>query len=174
MRDPSADLLLVTTTSALGRSSTYNRLKDRDGQLAFRSVGFTRGTGDFHLSGPLYDQLRAFAGSLVESSDTYRNDRWGGTGFRNRRETLQRALDGLGLNGDGMRVHGIRREVFVAPLAGNAREILAGGQSEAAWYERSTEQVATWWRDRWAAPRARECDLDFDPDSWRLWSDPPT
>ena len=42
-------LALLTTASALGRSSLYNRL-DYRGQPVFQSVGFTRGSGEFHFS----------------------------------------------------------------------------------------------------------------------------
>ena len=50
-------LALLTTTSALGRSSLYNRLRYRE-LPAFRSVGFTRGFGDFHFSNGIYGDLR--------------------------------------------------------------------------------------------------------------------
>jgi hypothetical protein len=46
-RDPNAQLAMITTTSALGRSSVYNRLVYPDGGLAFQPVGYTRGSGDF-------------------------------------------------------------------------------------------------------------------------------
>jgi len=51
----SANLSLVTTTSALGRSSVYNRLV-LDGQHVFRSIGFTSGWGHFHISTKLFAQ----------------------------------------------------------------------------------------------------------------------
>ncbi len=53
-RDPKAKLALITTSSALGRSSIYNRVTRPDKRLAWEPVGFTAGTGDFHLSGSLY------------------------------------------------------------------------------------------------------------------------
>ena len=42
-------LALITTTSALGRSSLYNRLKFGK-RLVFESVGFTGGWGEFRGS----------------------------------------------------------------------------------------------------------------------------
>ncbi len=45
-RDP--HLALITTTSALGRSSIYNRVKYRK-RLVMESVGFTSGWGEFHF-----------------------------------------------------------------------------------------------------------------------------
>jgi hypothetical protein len=53
-------LALLTTTSALGRSSMYNRLRYQD-EPVFQSVGFTQGSGEFHFSNGFYDDLRHFA-----------------------------------------------------------------------------------------------------------------
>jgi hypothetical protein len=44
-RTSDGSLALLTTTSALGRSSLYNRLSFRE-RLLYQRVGFTRGTGD--------------------------------------------------------------------------------------------------------------------------------
>ena len=38
----------ITTTSALGRSSMYNRLKYGD-RLLYQKVGYTKGFGEFHF-----------------------------------------------------------------------------------------------------------------------------
>jgi hypothetical protein len=113
-RDPDAHLVLVTTTSALGRSSIYNRLRHQDGSPAYWPIGYTSGSGDFHLSGPIYDELAALAADHYSS--TARHERWGGDGFRNRREVLQRALALLGFDSEALRVHGVRRQVLAAPL----------------------------------------------------------
>ena len=43
-----ARLLAVTTTSSMGRSSVYNRLK-LGGTEYFRSIGYTKGWGHFHI-----------------------------------------------------------------------------------------------------------------------------
>ena len=53
-------LALVTTTSALGRSSLYNRLS-YDGRRLYERVGWTRGSGEFHFSNGLYADLVAYA-----------------------------------------------------------------------------------------------------------------
>ncbi len=49
-------LALITTASALGRSSIYNRLRFRD-QEVFLSTGYTTGSGEFHLSSGVYKDL---------------------------------------------------------------------------------------------------------------------
>src|SRR5439155_16108546 len=50
-------LALITATSALGRSSIYNRLKFDDIDV-FHPVGFTEGYGHFHLANGTYARLR--------------------------------------------------------------------------------------------------------------------
>ena len=52
-------LVLLTTTSALGRSSIYNRLFIPDGPRFLR-IGTTKGFGHFHLSGELFESLRGY------------------------------------------------------------------------------------------------------------------
>ena len=61
-------LALLTTTSALGRSSLYNRLRYRNLPV-FRSVGFTRGFGGFHFSNGIYGALRQFAVEHCKASE---------------------------------------------------------------------------------------------------------
>jgi hypothetical protein len=169
-RDPKARLALITTSSALGRSSIYNRITRRDKILAWEPVGFTAGTGDFHLSGNLYRELVDYASSIVAEGHTHRHERWPGEGFRNRREVLQRALEALDLPSRQLRVHGIQRQVFVAPLARNAKEFLRGEDKRLDWQCLAPRELALYWRERWAIPRVeREGLPEFDSESWRLW-----
>src|SRR5207244_82413 len=53
-------LAMIATTSALGRSSIYNRLRFRDRPLML-PVGFTSGWGEFHFTNGAYSQLRDYA-----------------------------------------------------------------------------------------------------------------
>jgi hypothetical protein len=169
-RDPKAKLALVTTSSALGRSSIYNRVTWPDKRLAWEPVGFTAGTGDFHLSGSLYRELVDYVSSTVPEGYTHRHERWPGEGFRNRREVLQRALEALDLPSRQLRVHGIQRQVFVAPLARNAKEFLCGADKRLDWQCLAPRELALYWRERWAVSRVeREGLPEFDPESWRLW-----
>ncbi len=169
-RDPKAKLALITTSSALGRSSIYNRVTRPDKRLAWEPVGFTAGTGDFHLSGSLYRELVDYASTTVSEGHTHRHERWTGEGFRNRREVLQRALEALGLPSRQLRVHGIQREVFAAPLARNVKEFLCGTDRRLDWQCLATRELSLYWRKRWAIPRVeREGLPEFDRESWRLW-----
>lgn len=54
-----ARLLAVTTSSSMGRSSVYNRLK-LDGAEYFRSIGYTGGWGHFHIPDGLFAELRDY------------------------------------------------------------------------------------------------------------------
>ena len=184
-RDPDAHLALVTTSSALGRSSVYSRLyrphdpttvtaqNDSRAPLAFEPVGFTQGTGDFHFSGSIYEELAEFARTLGnDGGPSHRHERWTGGGFRNRREVIQRSLEGLGLDSRALRTHGVKRQVFLNPLAENAYAWLRGEDQQLRWQTHTTEELGEWWKTRWALPRAAR-DVrwrSFEPASWRLFT----
>jgi hypothetical protein len=168
--DPNAQLAFVSTSSALGRSSVYNRVKRADGTLAMRSIGYTKGSGDFHYSGAIYDDLAALAMKHTEKGVSHRHANWG-TGFRNRREVVQRALRVLGLDPNRMRVHGVLREVFISELAHNSFAWLRGDDTELDWKTLDQDEIGRWWRGRWAVPRSESRDTwkSFDVDDWRLY-----
>ena len=159
-------LALLTTTSALGRSSLYNRLRYGDDHV-YQSVGFTCGSGDFHFSNGFYDDLRDFA---LEHCDATAKHRLWGDGFRNRRELVRKTLPLLGLS-SGLLYHGIRREIFAAPLATNTAEFLRGDHQRLRRYGRTVADLFEWFRDRWLLPRAARDDRyrAFDPEDYRLW-----
>ncbi|WDT93020.1 DUF4338 domain-containing protein [Thermoleophilum album] len=159
-------LTLITTTSALGRSSLYNRLRFGD-RLLYQSVGFTKGSGEFHFSNGLYEAITDFAKRHCEP--TAKQEHWG-RGFRNRREVIKKCLRRVGLSGDWL-YHGIEREVFVVPLAANCREFLRGEHSRLQWYLHSEGQMFEYFRERWMLPRARRDQRyrTFEAESYRLW-----
>lgn len=159
-------LSLITTTSALGRSSVYNRLRLR-GRLLYQSVGFTKGSGEFHFSNGLYGMLTEFAEANCEP--TAKQEKWG-TGFRNRREVIRKCLVALGLSSQWS-YHGIGREVFVVPLARNTREFLRGHHSRLLWHHQSEAQLFDYFRERWMEPRAA-WDKRFQSwrrEQWAVW-----
>jgi hypothetical protein len=160
-------LALVTTTSALGRSSIYNRLRI-DGELLLESVGFTAGSGEFHFANGLYAELIAYAREHLEP--TAKHGRWG-NGWRNRREVVRRSLLHLGLPPE-MVYHGVERELFVAPLATNTRSFLRGEHERLRWRTRRVEDLFESFRERWLLPRASRDGSyrDFDRESLRVWT----
>jgi hypothetical protein len=159
-------LALVTTTSALGRSSIYNRLRV-DGRLVYESVGFTRGSGEFHFSNGLYADIRRFA--EANCAATAKQERWG-SGFRSRREVIRKSLVALGLPADWL-YHGLQREVFAVPLAANAKALLRGDAKAPRWLHATVAEMGAFAKARWMLPRAERDGRyrGFDPESLRLW-----
>lgn len=163
-------LAMITTTSALGRSSVYNRLR-LGARLLYQSVGLTKGSGEFHFSNGLYGAIVEYADAHCEP--TAKQKRWG-TGFRNRREVLRKCLPALGLSSNWV-YHGIEREVFVIPLARNTREFLRGDHTRLLWYQHSEAEMFDYFRDRWMLPRV-SWDKRFKAWSkteWALWLEKP-
>ncbi len=162
-----AYLVGLTTASALGRSSLYNRVTFK-GRKVFESVGFTGGWGEFHFSDGVYERLTDFASE--HCVPTAKQEKWGG-GFRNRRELVRKALAKLGFS-QHLLNHGIQRELFVAPLALNAREFLRGEHKRPRYYKMSFDDVAAFWKERWLLPRAErdQSYLAFKKADWLLWS----
>ncbi len=162
-------LALITTASALGRSSLYNRIRFGERKL-FISAGFTSGSGEFHFSNGIYPDLLDFARS--HCAPTAKHERWG-NGWRSRRELVRSVLPQLGLSRE-LVYHGIRREIFVVPLAENVREFLQGDDAKLITYPMSAGEISSWFKERWLLPRASR-DMryrDFDPESLRLWDKP--
>ena len=148
-RKNSGNLVLLTTLSAFGKSSVYDRIKLPNGQR-FISVGYSQGWGEFHFNGPLYDQLSA----LVEKhygGKTYKNSKWGG-GVRNKREVVQKALRLLDLPRDLLK-HGISREVFLVPLATNFHDFLIK-DATIKYYDWDINEVSDYMTNRWVVPRS--------------------
>lgn len=161
-------LVLLTTTSALGRSSLYNRVRFK-GRIVYESIGFTRGWGEFHFSDGVYERLTNFAERHCEP--TAKQEKWG-KGFRNRRELVRKALSSVGLS-PAMMNHGIGREVFVAKFARNARSFLRGETRTPFYYRLPFDAIAEFWKERWLLPRAErdQSYREFDAADWRLWSE---
>ncbi len=154
-----AELCLVTTTSALGRSSLYNRLR-LEGKTLFFSIGFTSGWGHFHIPDALFAQMRLYLEKLDdEYSDNYRF----GDGPNWKLRAVRKVLSKVGLDPDLMR-HGIPREVFVCPLASNARQFLTGKAEKPNFKGlKSVAEISPLALDRWVVPRAKR------RPEFRLW-----
>jgi hypothetical protein len=161
-------LALITTTSALGRSSLYNRLSF-DGRRLFVSAGFTEGYGEFHFTNGVYGAISNYARNVCQPTE--RNVLWGGDGFRNRREVIRKSLMSLGLTSE-MVYHGVQREFFVVPVASNAVEYLCGRHTSLRPTVYSVIELFAYFRERWLLPRADRDQRyrDFETESYRLWS----
>jgi len=145
-----ARLLAVTTSSSMGRSSVYNRLK-LGGVEYFRSIGYTGGWGHFHIPDGLFAELRDY---LREIGHPYADKHRFGQGPNWRMRTTRVALETLGFEDDMLR-HGIQREVFISQLADNALKVLHSGRGRPNLSSLlSAEEVARLAVERWMLPRS--------------------
>lgn len=146
-----ARLLAITTTSSMGRSSVYNRLK-LDGIQYLKSIGYTGGWGHFHIPDWLFSELRDY---LREIDHTYADQHGFGQGPNWRLRTTRAALSALGFKDDLMR-HGIQREVFICQLANNATKIMQTGKGQPDLTSLlSAKDIAEQAVERWMIPRSR-------------------
>ena len=67
--------------------------------------------------------------------------------------------------------HGVKREIFVIPMAKNTQKFLCGSDKELSYYGWSEENLFEWFKDRWLLPRAvRDSSyLNYDSSDYRLW-----
>ena len=143
-------LVLVTTTSALGRSSVYNRLS-LEQKPYLTPIGFTAGWGHFHVPDDLFNDMRKL---LHQRGHQYAGNHQFGQGPNWRLRTIRAALEALGENPSILQ-HGIRREVFVCRLAKNADRFLRGEVTRPLYTDlKSTSEVASLALARWIVPRS--------------------
>jgi hypothetical protein len=145
-----ASLVAITTTSALGKSAVYNRLR-LNGLPYLTPLGFTSGFGHFHFPQALFEEMREY---LRAKKHGYASNHGYGEGPNWRLRTIRQTLTLLGLDPELVR-HGLSREVFVSCLADNALEILRGKRKRPK-YESllSVAEVTQLALNRWIRPRA--------------------
>ena len=149
-QEKKARLLAVTTSSSMGRSSVYNRLK-LGGVEYFKSIGYTGGWGHFHIPDGLFAELRDY---LREIGHAYADKHRFGQGPNWKMRTTRVALHALGFEDDMLR-HGIQREVFISELAGNALKVLHSGRGRPNLSSLlSADDVASLAVERWMLPRS--------------------
>ena len=145
-----ARLVLLTTTSALGRSSLYNRLAIPQGPRFIR-IGETRGFGHFHLSGEVFRLMRMYLDSI---GHPYANGHRFGMGPNWKIRVARVALDKIGLPADDILNHGITREVYAVPLAKNWNKILLGEHKNLRSCVLPASEIIKFCLNRWIIPRA--------------------
>jgi len=150
-----AHLVALTTTSAFGRSSLYNRLKYNSEPIAI-SIGYTEGYGTFHLE-PLYPLLREYLEAQGISTRGGYN-----VGPRIKWQTCVRALERLGLSKMLLK-HTVRREAFLFPLIHNLDDYMEGRVDKPVYKDLPFADLAAYWRRRWLLPRVTRVD------GWREW-----
>lgn len=139
-------LVAITTTSAFGRSSQYNRLSYGD-RLIAEPIGYTKGYGMLHLE-HLYPRMCQF----LESHGSLTPNGYG-NGPKVRWQNVTKVLQHLNLPLH-LLAHGVQREVYLF----NLTQDLEGGMGGGSFGEPlrlSVEEFASHWRQRWALPRAK-------------------
>ena len=157
-------LAAITTASALGKSSVYDRIKI-PGTSGFLHVGWSKGSGEFQFFNGVYDEL--FKLSHKDASKL-KNMKWG-TGVRNRRTVIRTGLKILELPTE-LLYHNIRRELFVIPLGNKSLDYLRGESEQIRYYRKSTEELSEHAIKRWVLPRSnrRSEYLDFKKETYSL------
>lgn len=139
-------LVALTTTSAYGRSSIYNRLKFEQYLIA-KSIGYTSGSGNIHLES-VYPKIV----ELLKEKNLYHGGGYG-NGPKPRWQNLARAFSLLGLPAKQIS-HGLKREVFLYSLVNNLNQGMAGGDFGNN-VSLNSHEYADFWKKRWALPRSQ-------------------
>lgn len=142
-------LALVTVTSALGRSSLYNRVK-LPGLVNLIRLGTTTGWGHFQVPDSIFSQMREL---LALEGHVYADGHGFGQGANWRIRVIREAVRRIGLD-EGLLRHGIRREVFALPLASNFREYLLDERADCEIDRPKASEISAACLDRWVIPRA--------------------
>jgi len=150
-----ARLLFVTTTSAYGKSSMYDRIRYKEDEIG-EAIGFTSGTGTFHIPEDVYQDLIKFM--AAQGKDVSRGF---GTGPSRK---LRLTYEGLQLLGIGRLItHNVRRSIYVFFTVNNFSDIVKH-EAEPEWKDYSFSNLFKYWHKRYCLPRAERIDRwrDFD------------
>ena len=155
-----AKLIAVTTSSSLGKSSVYNRLK-LDDTMYFRPLGYTEGFGHFQIPQQLFEEMRRYLESIKHP---YANRNEFGNGPNWRLRAIRKCLEDIGFNANILQ-HNLKREVFICPLASNYREILQGKKIQPSWDRLlPISKISKHAIARWIVPRSET------RTEWSVWN----
>ncbi|NQE04947.1 hypothetical protein C5S32_03655 [ANME-1 cluster archaeon GoMg1] len=144
-------LALLTTSSALGKSSIYDRIRYND-RVLYQRIGESEGWGHFHLNHGLFGALRFYLEEVKEGKVL--GNRFGeGPNWKIR--TAKAALSQIGLPGNILK-HGIKREVYGIPLACNFKDFLMGKETNLESFDLAFDDLASYWKERWLKGRAKK------------------
>ena len=157
-------LALITTASAFGKSSVYDRIKIYNGPEMLHA-GWSSGAGEFHLFSDFYEQLTTLVREEVKQR---KNPLWG-TGIRNKRVVISAALDKLNLPRD-LLYHNVKRELFAMPLGRRSFEFLRGEIKIVGYYDINQHEIVDFVKNRWIIPRSlrNKSYLEFKKEQYSL------
>lgn len=140
-----SDLLFITTTSAFGRSSIYNRINYNGDRIA-EKLGYTEGYGSFQIPDDLYQEFLKY---LSDCGDNI--ERGYGHGPSRKLKLINLACRRLGVA--NYSYHGLKREYYCFPFVSNLHDVIAGTEAP-HWKDYLFAQLFEFWRTRWMIPRA--------------------
>ena len=133
-----ARLLFITTTGAYGKSPVYNRLDN------CKFIGWSHGSGSFHISNALYEELIIFL-----RKNGYKAGRAFGHGASTKIKNISLAMRLLGFKNGAQ--HGAKRAVYLFSFVKNLKEVIQGEKE--IWKERNIENITNQWKKRWGLKR---------------------
>ena len=136
-RNIEPELLFITTSSAFGKSSLYNKLKYNDLYIAER-LGFTEGYGSFQIPNELYNRLIEYLNSIGENTV-----RGYGGGPSKKLKLIGLACKRLGLA--NYSYHGIKREYFLFSLVDNLKQVISK-EEKAIYKNYSFYELFEYWK----------------------------
>lgn len=139
-------LLFISTTSAYGKSSVYERVKFKD-EIVSQFIGYTSGSGTFHLPEILYKECLQYLEE--QGMDTRRGY---GTGPSRKLKLISVAFRFLGIR--RFIHHNIKRGYYIFPNVKNLNEVIHNNQVP-FWHNRPFQHLERFWMERWCIPRSK-------------------
>jgi hypothetical protein len=157
-------LAAITTTSVLGRSSVYNRMK-LDGQTLMSNIGYTSGFGHFQFTQDIFEKLKLIV--MANDEDNKASFVFGkGPNWKIR--VIREGLRLLGLKQAHVK-HGIKRGVYYCRHFNNSEAYLNGQATHLLQSTtKSTAILSAQALNRWVIPRSirDESYKEFRVDDW--------
>jgi hypothetical protein len=149
-------LVLITTTAALGKSSLLSRLyfsrndNVKDRRPLWDNIGYTEGYGHFHLDSGLADEMVSYLKST--GNEIVKKNRFG-NGPQWKMRVLRTCLSEVRLNTDFLK-HGVKRGVYISPLARNYQDFLKGKTNSPKYYNQTSEMIFSYFQRKYLIPRS--------------------
>jgi len=153
------ELLFITTTSAFGKSSLYNKIIYNNVEIAER-LGSTEGYGSFQISNELYNRLIEYLDDIGENTI-----RGYGGGPSKKLKLIGLACKKLGLA--NYAYHGIKRDYFLFSFVKNLKQVISG-EEQAVDNNYSFQELFEYWKERWMKKRVLSTTqwYDFNMDTY--------
>jgi len=175
----SPNLVLLTTTSAYGKSSIYNRVKYKDKLLCF-SLGYTKGVGTFKYTDEICSLMKEYLKlSGIEVVSGFGN----GPNYKFRliNRAIQQIKSEVNLksrfkvdNINKLLHHEIQREVYLFPLIKNLTNYMSGLENQAIYYDYSFSDLAKFWKENCLKKRISEnkewSGWKQNEEEWKNWN----